>query len=176
VIFEKKALLQWFGEWVEDEPTAQRIGPGLYRILGIPRDADARAIKKAFRRMALQWHPDHCSEPNAAEQFRRINEAYQKLSDPTQRKRYDVALELTAESEDANPYRLNAVQDMWVPPLRCGYILCKGKMRLGRHVVEEIAQWEDITDGQSNVLVTSFDIDLNQVIEQWIDPNWRDYT
>jgi molecular chaperone DnaJ len=61
-----------------------------YEILGIDRNADDAAIKRAFRKLAQQWHPDVSSEPAAIERFKEINEAYQVLSDPKRRQVYDM--------------------------------------------------------------------------------------
>ena len=60
-----------------------------YEVLEIPRSADEEDIKKAFRRQALQFHPDRNREDGATERFKEINEAYQVLSDPESRARYD---------------------------------------------------------------------------------------
>ena len=60
-----------------------------YEVLEIPRTANEEDIKKAFRRMALQYHPDRNREEGATERFKEINEAYQVLSDPESRARYD---------------------------------------------------------------------------------------
>ena len=60
-----------------------------YEVLEIPRDANDEDIKKAFRRKALQYHPDRNREAGATERFKEINEAYQVLSDPEGRARYD---------------------------------------------------------------------------------------
>ncbi|GBD11058.1 Chaperone protein DnaJ [bacterium HR23] len=60
-----------------------------YEVLGVPRDATEEEIRKAFRRLALEWHPDRNKDPQAAERFKEINEAYQVLSDPQQRALYD---------------------------------------------------------------------------------------
>ena len=60
-----------------------------YEVLDIPRTANEEDIKKAFRRMALQYHPDRNREDGATERFKEINEAYQVLSDPESRARYD---------------------------------------------------------------------------------------
>ncbi len=65
-----------------------------YRILGVDRKADSKAIGEAFRRLARQYHPDVNKDPQAAEKFKEINEAYQVLSDPEKRARYDQMLEL----------------------------------------------------------------------------------
>jgi curved DNA-binding protein len=63
-----------------------------YEVLGVARNASADDIKKAYRQLALKWHPDrHPPEKRdeAEETFKRVNEAYEVLSDPDKRKRYD---------------------------------------------------------------------------------------
>ncbi len=60
-----------------------------YEILGVPRDASEEEIRRAFRRLALQYHPDRNKSPEAEEIFKEINEAYQVLSDPEKRAAYD---------------------------------------------------------------------------------------
>ncbi|XP_050696698.1 dnaJ homolog subfamily B member 9-like isoform X2 [Eriocheir sinensis] len=61
-----------------------------YEILGIKRNANDREIKKAFRRLAIQYHPDKNKEEGAEEKFREIAEAYEVLSDEEKRKEYDM--------------------------------------------------------------------------------------
>jgi molecular chaperone DnaJ len=61
-----------------------------YEVLGVERDASDAQIKKAFRKLAQQWHPDVNKEDAADERFKAINEAYQILSDPERRQRYDL--------------------------------------------------------------------------------------
>ena len=63
--------------------------PDLYELLGVPRDADADAIKKAYRRLARQLHPDVNPDPEAQETFKEISRAYEILSDPQKRAAYD---------------------------------------------------------------------------------------
>lgn len=66
--------------------TAQR---DYYEVLGVPRNTDEKTIKDAFRRLALQYHPDRNKEPGAEEKFKEIAEAYAVLSDPKKRAEYD---------------------------------------------------------------------------------------
>ena len=61
-----------------------------YTTLGVERGATDAEIKKAFRRAAQQWHPDVSTDPAAATRFKELNEAYQVLSDPDRRQRYDL--------------------------------------------------------------------------------------
>lgn len=62
-----------------------------YAILGVPKNADAAAIKKAYRKLARTLHPDHNPGDNAAEaRFKEVGEAYAVLSDPEQRQQYDA--------------------------------------------------------------------------------------
>lgn len=63
-----------------------------YDILGVPRDASLNEIKKAYRKQALEWHPDRhqgADKEVAEKRFKEINEAYQVLSDPEKRAAYD---------------------------------------------------------------------------------------
>ena len=60
-----------------------------YEVLGVAKDADEATIKRAFKRLAIKYHPDHNKDPDAGEKFREINEAYQVLSDPQKRHAYD---------------------------------------------------------------------------------------
>ncbi len=61
-----------------------------YDILGVERGATDADLKKAFRKLAQQWHPDVNRDEGADERFKEINEAYQVLSDPQRRQAYDM--------------------------------------------------------------------------------------
>lgn len=61
-----------------------------YDILGVPRGASDDDLKRAFRKLAQQWHPDVSTDPGADVRFKEINEAYQVLSDPQRRQAYDT--------------------------------------------------------------------------------------
>jgi len=61
-----------------------------YEILGVPRTASDADIKKAFRKLAREYHPDVAkNKKQAEEKFKEVNEAYEVLGDPTKRKKYD---------------------------------------------------------------------------------------
>jgi molecular chaperone DnaJ len=60
-----------------------------YQVLGVARDATGEDIKKAFRKLAFQYHPDHNHDAGATDKFKELNEAYEVLSAPTKRAAYD---------------------------------------------------------------------------------------
>ena len=60
-----------------------------YQILGVSKSASAEEIKKAYRKLALQYHPDRGGDHESEKKFKEINEAYQILSSPEKRQRYD---------------------------------------------------------------------------------------
>ena len=60
-----------------------------YEVLGVSKDASDAEIKSAFRKLAKQYHPDVCKDPDAEQKFKEIQEAYEVLSDENKRKQYD---------------------------------------------------------------------------------------
>src|SRR3982750_2583569 len=74
-----------------------------YESLGVPRTASEGDIKKAFRKLAREYHPDVAKDKKKAEEkFKEINEAYEVLSDPAKRKKYD---ELGADWKSGAEFR-----------------------------------------------------------------------
>ncbi|QDS34919.1 molecular chaperone DnaJ [Brevibacillus brevis] len=61
----------------------------LYEVLGVAKDADADEIKKAYRKLARQYHPDVNKEADAEEKFKEVKDAYDILSEPQKRAQYD---------------------------------------------------------------------------------------
>src|SRR5512136_537093 len=60
-----------------------------YEILGVARDSSEKDLKGAYRKLAMKYHPDRSSEPDAEERFKEISEAYAVLSDSEKRQKYD---------------------------------------------------------------------------------------
>ncbi|MFH0847184.1 MAG: DnaJ domain-containing protein [Chloroflexota bacterium] len=89
-----------------------------YAILGVPRDASQEDIKKAYRSLAMQFHPDRNpgKEQWANDKFKEINEAFSVLGDPERRKQYDLGI---------NPRRLpdpgnkRVIVHLTLSPFRC---------------------------------------------------------
>lgn len=65
------------------------MGKNYYQILGIQKSANDDEIKKAYRKLALKYHPDKNKAPGAEEKFKEVAEAYEVLSDKSKREIYD---------------------------------------------------------------------------------------
>lgn len=163
VAFPVSILRQWFEIDAQTRPDE---GVTLYGILGISKTADAAAIKSAYRRMARQWHPDVCKEPDAESQFKQINNAYGILSDELMRKKYDAGLRMEAGVSRMQRPVISTYG--WRSPLRCGWVLVEGMMQLGRFHVSKIIQWEDVTDDQGRVMVSSWPPGGDRFQVQWV--------
>ena len=85
-----------------------------YQIMGVARDASAKDIKLAYRRLARKYHPDINKQPNAEEQFKTLGEAYEVLKDPEKRKAYDAGelyqSQFNQQQPNQDPYT-RAAQD-----------------------------------------------------------------
>ncbi|CAM9865272.1 unnamed protein product, partial [Heterosigma akashiwo] len=62
-----------------------------YQVLGLAKGADENEVKRAYRKMAVKWHPDKNpdNKEEAEQQFKKVSEAYEVLSDPEKRRMYD---------------------------------------------------------------------------------------
>jgi molecular chaperone DnaJ len=74
-----------------------------YEILGVPRDADADTIKKAYRKLARQLHPDVNPDPATQERFKDVTRAYEILSDPEKRRHFDMGGDSFFGGQGAGP-------------------------------------------------------------------------
>ena len=84
-----------------------------YEVLGVPRDADDAALKKAYRQLALKFHPDkNPDDPTAEAAFKEVSEAFEVLSDPEKRKLYDAHGHEGLKARGAGP-QFTDVQDIF---------------------------------------------------------------
>ena len=89
-----------------------------YEILGISETATAAEIKKAFKQLALQYHPDKNPSQAAEQQFKTINEAYQILSNPTKRYYYDQTFRTRTFEEEVPPPKTDSSKSYaYKPPI-----------------------------------------------------------
>jgi hypothetical protein len=146
----------------------------LYGLLGIQQTATVEQIKSAYRRAARQWHPDVNNDADAAQVFNRLTEAYQVLSEPRQRKRYDAGLALENNGRDSDDFlTVSNLQSTYRAPYTCGMIKFKGKRQLGRWVVEQIVSWDDIKNEQGQIMVSSWDKLNNTFTTQWLNADFE---
>ena len=79
-------------------------GDDFYQILGVPRDASQEDIQRAYRKLARTYHPDVNQDPGAEDRFKEVSEAYDVLSDPQTRRRYDAfGRDFRQVPEDVDP-------------------------------------------------------------------------
>ena len=112
----------------------------LYDLLGVPRDADDAAIKKAFRRLARELHPDVSSAPETEARFREVTEAYEVLSNSETRAVYDRFWHAGLRSGGFQPtnFDLGNLGDLF-SALFCDDIFCAGRgSRRGADVGAEL--------------------------------------
>ncbi|XP_046410023.1 dnaJ homolog subfamily C member 1 isoform X2 [Neodiprion virginianus] len=84
--------LAWDNDELEVFDVVEEVNQNFYALLGVPQDANSTDIKKAFRRLSLQLHPDKNSAPDADEKFRHLVAVYDVLRDPGKRERYNNVL------------------------------------------------------------------------------------
>lgn len=167
LIFPENILRAWFDAGDPDPTEAQT----LYQVLGVKKLASPEEIKTAFRRMAFQWHPDRCKEPNANEIFLKIKESYDVLSDTNKRVRYDAGLALQQAFEKQQKKQTGLKQENLITysyrsPLRCGLLMVEGIEKIGRVEVSKILAWEDITKN-GKTLVVSWPMGAKEPVEIW---------
>lgn len=107
-----------------------------YALLRVPSEATADEIRRAYRRLALEWHPDwNSGNPAAEERFKDISEAYAVLIDPARRREYDRARRAGVRYE-AGPSREDLFRDLFADPVASGVFeeLAREFERLGLRV------------------------------------------
>ena len=85
-----------------------------YETLGVPRNASAAEIKKAYRRLARKYHPDvNPGKEDAEQKFKDLQQAYSVLSDPEKRKQYDTFGTVDPQAQGFDPFRRDGVGGTW---------------------------------------------------------------
>jgi DnaJ domain len=172
IILPEKVLREFFeGKTEENEPDQPSlIEPKrltYYQLLGVKKAVEQALIKTAYRRMAKQWHPDVCREPNAHDRFEAINAAYQVLSIPMMRKRYDAGLAFEQEAKKVSRWSSPKTQNNgklyingisaaygYISPLRCGIVTLDGEYGIGKIIVSKIHKWEDWVENGKTAVVS----------------------
>lgn len=182
-IVPESVLKSFFGQDVEISvegekgPSAVKQAPAtLYAALLVKPDCTSVDLKAAYRRMARLVHPDVNHEPDAAEQFKRVKRAWDVLSDPQMRRRYDagLALEASLKKRTRDRYGFDSQWPIGAgglyfrSPLRCGLLTVDGEQRLGRVIVSRIYDWKDIMDEQGRTLVTSWVMGAETFERRWV--------
>jgi len=163
IVFDEDTLKGWF----EQCQTERDLPQTLFSLLLVSESATDQEIKSGYRRLARQWHPDICREENAEEMFKKIQNAYSILSDENKRRRYQAGLAFERESD--KPSRYNPPRyDVFVPPLRCGFLTVSGSVQVGRLKVSQILKWEDCVNEQGLTMVTSWNREVNAIDYQWV--------
>ena len=88
-----------------------RVANDYYGVLGVRRDADPDEIKKAYRRLARELHPDVNPDPQTQERFKEITQAYEVLSDPGKRQMYDMGADPFAQAGADVVFNYNKSKD-----------------------------------------------------------------
>jgi molecular chaperone DnaJ len=83
-----------------------------YEVLGVSRGSSMDEIKSAYRDLALKYHPDRNPSPDAEDRFKEINEAYQVLSDPDARARYDRFGHSAPGGFDITDFGFSSIDDL----------------------------------------------------------------
>ena len=131
-----------------------------YKILGVPRDADEAIIKKAFRKLAKQYHPDtNGGNLEAEEKFREINEAYSVLSDEGKRKEYDENKQGKQAASTSNGARGTKTTTQTANPF-AGFTAQNFKMDFGDMIFDEI-------NNKKKESTKTSEINLNDVSNQF---------
>jgi curved DNA-binding protein len=121
---------------LEDVAPRARFDKNYYGSLGLGQEASEEDVRKAYRRLALQWHPDrNGGDPRAAERFKEISEAYAVLIDPVKRREYDHARQVGADTGFRHT-REDLFRDLFADPRASGIFeeLARELGRMGMRV------------------------------------------
>mmetsp|Transcript_18421 Transcript_18421/g.38568 ORF Transcript_18421/g.38568 Transcript_18421/m.38568 type:complete len:281 (-) Transcript_18421:2442-3284(-) len=161
-----------------DPPSiGQNVGKSLYDILDVPREASPREIKTAYRRLALQLHPDRNSAENANEAFRQLQRVYEILTDEEKRRIYDETGAVPDEEVDASIGGKSAAElyqlfRQWYPAVDATFIRDYEKQyRYGNDEKEDLAEFYQRYQGKVVQVIQfipySDDTDVQRFVAYW---------
>jgi hypothetical protein len=165
VIFPADTLTSWFNQ--EQKPDEM---PTFYAVLGIKRRDTLDEIKKAYRISARTWHPDVNKEHDAANQFIKIQQAYEVLSNEMMRRKYDAGLILERDASKSAAKRQQQIIERhgWQPPIRCGNLAVEGTETLGRFLVQKILAWNEIQNEYGQTMVSYWPAGSDNFKIEWL--------
>lgn len=168
VSIAEKVLRSYFDPSYTEQPQEKPKASTLYEMLCVKPNASAEEIKSGYRRMVKQWHPDVCHDPDATEVFRAVQHAFETLSNPRTKARYDVGLKLSAHTEE-KPKKQTKPDDLdpYRAPLKCGNLLCEYTTFGIKKIVTKILQWEDIYNAEGQTLVSSWQMGDDAPTFEW---------
>lgn len=173
VLILESALRDYF----EGEKQNSDSGQTHYTTLGIKQNSTPEEVKKAYRQLAKQWHPDiNKDDPDASEKFKSINAANEILGNDLKRRKYDFMLDImnktneidTVKSVHKHMSRLNNSLYGYRSPLLCGHIDVEGTVSFGRLVVDKINAWDEITNDQGKTMVVTWKYGDSMFTVHWV--------
>lgn len=137
-----------------------------YKLLEVDQHCKIEEIKESYRQLAMQFHPDTSTELDAHEIFVRLNSAYEVLTNPIKRKKYDAGITY-ARMINENGSSVTSRSRFTEPPVKCGRVKAVGKFHLGLFVIDKVLKWQDIIkDGKLmashfNTVTNNYEITWN---------------
>ena len=153
-------------EWAHD-PYRPGEKTTLYAVLGVTEETSGTELRSAYRQLARAWHPDVCSEPDAAEQFKRIKEAYDILGDPAMRARYDAGLKLQA-SVPRDELPETAATLGYRSLYNCGLLTVEAMTAGKQYFVKKILSWKSIHNSVGRTLFVGWPVGADIFEERWL--------
>uniref|UniRef100_A0A224YLJ1 DnaJ-like protein subfamily C member 1 n=1 Tax=Rhipicephalus zambeziensis TaxID=60191 RepID=A0A224YLJ1_9ACAR len=139
----------WTQEDLELFDVVEDVNENFYTFLGLSPDVDTAGIKKAYRKLSLQFHPDKNKEEGSEEKFRKIVAVVEILKDEEKRKKYDAVLENGLPDWRQPVYYYRRVRKMGIAELSFFLVVL---LTLGQHVLAWAAYWERKFELEETVL------------------------
>lgn len=151
----EKVLRAYFEGFNESAQPTQKQDSTLYGLLGAKPVSSVDELKRAYLRAAKVWHPDRNSDPDAADMFRKVKLAWDTLSNPAIRAKYDAGLKLMQKQEQPDASwksaNLSTVSDYgYRAPAMCGLVDCEIEQGI-KQTMSKIYDWKDDTRTFGNI-------------------------